>query len=162
MPTEDIPLMPILPPSVTRNRKGQFVGCGNPAGRPSNERLAAKRAATGEYALLRRAASRERITPGQFVRVARAAYGKSWQGPLAKDIMMSRRALIRWSQGTHQISFERELDILSACLRRVRAAHALVRAMYRGAIAAQRARRELARMPHHKPLTRPGERRTVS
>ena len=68
---------------------------------------------------------------------------------------MNRRALIRWSQGTHKISLERELDILFACLRRVRAAHALVRAMYRGAIAAQRARRELARMPHHKTADPP-------
>lgn len=169
MPTDDsrLPLMPILPwqrPPVTRNRQGQFMPgvSGNPRGRPTNACLGAKRAAIGEYAALRRAASYPGITPEQFVRLARAAYGKSWQGPLAKDIIMSRRALIRWSQGTHKISFERELDILSACLRRVRAAHALVRAMYRGAIAAQRARRELARMPRHKPLTRPGERRTVS
>ena len=90
--------------------------------------------------------------------MARTAYGKSWQGPLAKDIMMSRRALIRWSRGTYKISLERELNILSACLRRVRAANALVRAMYRIAIAAKRARQELATMPRHKPLTRPQRR----
>ena len=141
-----------------RNAKGQFLECGNPRGRPSNARLAEKRRAIGEYAELRRAASYPGITPEQFVRLARTAYGKSWQGPLAKDIMMSRRALIRWSRGTYKISLERELDILSVCLRRVRAGHAFVRAMYRGAIAAKRAREKLASMPRHKSLTRPGER----
>jgi hypothetical protein len=102
MPTDEsrIPLMPVLPsqrPPTTRNGKGQWMAgvSGNPRGRPTNARLAAKRAPIGEYAELRRAASREVMTPLQFVRVARAAYGKSWQGPLARDIMMSRRALIR-------------------------------------------------------------------
>src|SRR6516164_7362039 len=145
-------------PPPMRNAKGQFLACGNPKGRPTNARLAAKRAALGDLAILKRAASYEGITPGLFVRVARTAYGKSWQGPLAKDIMMSRRALIRWSRGTYKISLERELNILSACLRRVRAANALVRAMYRIAIAAKRARQELATMPRHKPLTRPQRR----
>ena len=141
-----------------RNAKGQFLSCGNPRGRPSNARLAEKRRAIGEYAELRRAASYPGITPEQFVRLARTAYGKSWQGPLAKDIMMSRRALIRWSRGTYKISLERELDILSVCLRRVRTGHAFVRAMYRGAIAAKRAREKLAALPRHKSLTRMGER----
>ena len=140
-----------------RNAKGQFLACGNPKGRPTNARLRAKREALGDLAVLKRAASYEGMTPGLFVRVARTAYGKSWQGPLAKDIMMSRRALIRWSRGTYKISLERELDILSVCLR-VRAGHAFVRAMYRGAIAAKRAREKLASMPRHKSLTRPRER----
>ena len=165
MPTDEnrLPLMPILPwqrPPTTRNVKGQFLPgvCGNPRGRPTNARLRAKREALGDLAALKRAASYEGMTPGLFVRVARTAYGKSWQGPLAKDIMMSRRALIRWSRGTYKISLERELDILSVCLRRVRAGHAFVRAMYRGAIAAKRAREKLASMPRHKSLTRPRER----
>ena len=165
MPIDEdrFPLMPILPwqrPPATRNRKGQWMAgvSGNPRGRPTNARLAAKRAALGDLAILKRAASYEGITPGLFVRVARTAYGKSWQGPLAKDIMMSRRGLIRWSRGTYKISLERELEILSVCLRRVRAGHAFVRAMYRGAIAAKRAREKLASMPRHKLLTRPGER----
>ena len=147
-------------PPPMRNTKGQFLSCGNPRGRPSNARLAEKRRAIGEDAELRRAASYPGITPEQFVRLARTAYGKSWQGPLSKDITMSRRALIRWSHGTHKISLERELEVLSVCLRRVRAANALVRAMYRIAIGAVRARQELARMPRHKPLTRP-QRRTI-
>ena len=147
-------------PPPMRNAKGQFLSCGNPRGRPSNARLAEKRRAIGEYAELRRKASYPGITPEQFVRLARTAYGKSWQGPLSKDITMSRRALIRFSQGTHKISLERELNILSACLRRVRAVNALVRAMWRIASAAEGARQELARMPRHKPLTRP-QRRTI-
>ena len=162
MPTHEsqLPVLPWQRPPVSRNPKGQFRpgASGNPRGRPTNARLAVKRAAVGEYAELRRAASYEGMTPGLFVRVARTAYGKSWQGPLAKDIMMSRRALIRWSRGTYKISLERELEILSVCLRRVRAGHAFVRAMYRGAIAAKRAREKLASMPRHKSLTRPGER----
>ena len=161
MPTHEsqLPVLPWQRPPVSRNSKGQFRPgvCGNPRGRPTNARLAAKRAALGDLAILKRAASYEGMTPGLFVRVARTAYGKSWQGPLAKDIMMSRRALIRWSRGTYKISLERELDILSVCLR-VRAGHAFVRAMYRGAIAAKRAREKLASMPRHKSLTRLGER----
>ena len=162
MPTHEsqLPVLPWQRPPVSRNSKGQFRPgvCGNPRGRPTNARLAAKRAALGDLAILKRAASYEGITPGLFVRVARTAYGKSWQGPLAKDIMMSRRALIRWSRGTYKISLERELDILSVCLRRVRTGHAFVRAMYRGAIAAKQAREKLAALPRHKSLTRPGER----
>jgi len=156
-------MRPWEPQPISRNAKGQYMPgvCGNKRGRPTKARLEAKLAAIGEYAELRRAASYPGLTPDQFVRVARAAYGKSWQGPLSKDIMTSRRALIRWRQGTHRISSERELDILSACLRRVRAAHALVRAMYRVAISAEHARQELASLPRHKPLTRSGERGTV-
>ena len=168
MPTDDsrIPLMPVLPwqrPPTTRNRKGQWmIGVsGNPRGRPTNARLAAKRAATGRYAELKRIAGYEGITAEQFVRLARVAYGKSWQQPLAADLSISVRGVIRWAKGEHKISHQREMLILAACLRRARAAHALVRAMYRRAAAAERARLELASMPRHKPLTRPGPRRTV-
>jgi hypothetical protein len=168
MPTDDcrLPLTPVLPwqrPPVTRNRKGQFMPgvTGNPKGRPTNARLAVKRAALGEYAALRRAASYEGMTPEQFVRLARTVYGKSWQGPLATDIMMSRQGVIRWAKGKHKISAEKETLLLLRCLRRVRAAHALVRAMYRGAVAAERAREQLAAMPRYKPLTRSGGRRTI-
>jgi hypothetical protein len=165
MPTDEnrLPLMPILPwqrPPATRNRKGQFMPgvTGNPRGRPTNARLAAKRAATGEHAALRRAASYEGITPEQFVRLARTVYGRSWQRPLAADMMMSRQGVIRWAKGKHKISLEKEIALLMVCLRRVRAAHALVRPMYRGAVATERARQQLAAMPRYKPLTRPGAR----
>ena len=168
MPTDEnrLPLMPVLPwqrPPVTRNRKGQFMPavCGNPRGRPTNARLAAKRAAIGEYAELRRRASYEGITPEQFVRLARTVYGRSWQRPLAAGMMMSRQGVIRWAKGKHKISLEKEILLLMVCLRRVRAAHALVRAMYRRANAAESARQQLAAMPRYKPLTRPGERRKV-
>ena len=168
MPTDDsrLPLTPILPwqrPPVTRNRKGQFMPgvCGNPRGRPTNARLAAKRAAGSYAAELKRIAGYEGMTGDYFVRLARVAYGRSWQGPLAADLGMSRQGVIRWAKGEYKISFEREIKILAVCLRRVRAAHALVRAMYRGAVAAERARQQLAAMPRYKPLTRPGERRTV-
>jgi len=168
MPTDEnrLPLMPILPwqrPPVTRNRKGRFMPgvSGNPRGRPTNARLAAKRAAIGEYATRKRAASYEGMTPGQFVRVARTAYGRSWQRPLAADMKMSRQGVIRWAKGKHKISLEKEILLLMVCLRRVRAAHALVRAMYRRANAAESARQQLAAMPRYKPLTRPGQRRIV-
>ena len=68
-------------PPPMRNAMGQFLSCGNPKGRPTNARLRAKREALGDLAILKRAASYEGITPGLFVRVARTAYGKSWQGP---------------------------------------------------------------------------------
>jgi hypothetical protein len=155
--------MPILPwqrPPTTRNRKGQWMPgvCGNPRGRPTNARLAAKRAATDRSLDLKRAASYEGITPEQFVRLARTAYGKSWQGPLAADLNMSIRGVIRWAKGHYKISHEKEMRILEICLRRVGAAHALVRAMYRRATAAERAREVLASMPRHRVLTHPGER----
>jgi len=168
MPTDDnrLPLMPILPwqrPPVTRNRKGQWMAgvSGNPRGRPTNARLAAKRAAIGEYAELRRRASYEGITPEQFVRLARTVYGRSWQRPLAADLKMSRQGVIRWARGKHKISLEKEILLLLVCLRRARAAHALARAMHRGAVAAESARQQLGAMPRYKPFTRPGVRRTV-
>jgi hypothetical protein len=168
MPTDEsrLPLMPILPwqrPPTTRNMKGQFLPgvCGNPRGRPTNARLAAKRAALGDLAALKRAASYEGMSPEQFVRVARTIYGRFWQGPLATDMIMSRQGVIRWAKGKHKISHDKEILLLSLCLRRVRSAHALVRAMYRVAIRAERARQQLAAMPRYKPLTPRGERRTV-
>ena len=106
--------------------------CGNPRGRPTNARLAAKRAAKGSYReKLERTASYEGITPDQFVRLARIAYGKSWQAPLAGDLRISVRGVIRWAKGEYKISHDKEMRILAVCLRRARAAHALVRAMCR-------------------------------
>lgn len=133
--------------------------CGNPRGRPTNARLAAKRAATCSYReTLERAASYEGITPDQFVRLARVAYGKSWQASLAGDLNMSVRGVIRWAKGEYKISHDKEMRILTVCLRRARAAHALVRAMYRRAAAAEYARQVLASMPRHRVLTHPGVR----
>jgi hypothetical protein len=163
MPTDlsRLPRMPVLPwqrPPVTRNRRGQWMPgvCGNPRGRPTNAKLAAKRAAKGSYReKLKRAAGYEGITPEHFVRLARIAYGKSWQAPLAGDLNMSVRGVIRWAKGEYKISHDKEMRILTVCLRRVRAAYALVRAMYRRAAAAERARQELASIPRHRPLTLP-------
>src|SRR5262245_43054985 len=165
MPTDisRLPLMPVLPwerPPTTRNMNGQWMPgvCGNPRGRPTNARLAAKRAATDRAIELKRAASYEGLRPEHFVRLARVAYGKSWQGPLADDLGMSVRGVIRWAQGQYKISHDKEMCILDVCLRRTRAAHALVRAMYRRAAAAERAREILASMPRHRVLTHPGVR----
>jgi hypothetical protein len=168
MPTDEsrLPLMPILPwqrPPTTRNRKGQWMPgvCGNPRGRPTNARLAAKRAATDPQLELKRAASYEGLTPEHFVRLARIAYGKCWQAPLAGDLSMSIRGVSRWAKGEHKISHDKEMRILTVCLRRARGAHALVRAMYRRAAAAERAREVFANMPRYKILTLPEERRTI-
>jgi hypothetical protein len=169
MPTDEsrLPLTPVLPwqrPPTTRNAKGQFMPgvCGNPRGRPTNARLRAKREATDRSLDLKRAASYEGLTPDQFVRLARIAYGRSWQGPLAAGLGMSVRGVIRWAKGDYKISHEKEMRVLDVCLRRVRAAHALVRAMYRRAAAAERAREELARMRRYRILTPPEDRRVVS
>jgi hypothetical protein len=101
------------------------------------------------------------MTPEQFVRLGRVVYGRWWQGPLAADLIMSRQGVIRWAKGKHKISLEKERLLLLLCLRRVRAAHALVRTMFRRAVAAENARQQLLAMPRYKALTRPGERRTV-
>jgi hypothetical protein len=163
MPTDEsrLPLIPVLPwqrPPPTRNIKGQWMPgvCGNPKGRPTNARLAAKRAATDRSLDLKAAASYAGLTPEHFVRLARIAYGKSWQRQLAADLGMSVRGVIRWAKGEYKISHGKEMRILDVSLRRVRAAHALVRAMYRRASAAERARQELASMPRHRILTHPG------
>ena len=168
MPTHEsqLPRMPVLPwqrPPVSRNPKGQFRpgASGNPRGRPTNARLAAKRAALGDLAILKRAASYEGMTPEQFVRVARAAYGKSWRIPLAADLIMSVRGVARWAKGQCKISLENEILILMVCLRRVRRSLALVRAMYRVANRAERARQKLAALPRYKPLTPRGRSRAV-
>ena len=158
MPTHEsqLPVLPWQRPPVSRNPKGQFRpgASGNPRGRPTNARLAAKRAVLGDLAVLKRAASYEGMTPEQFVRVARAAYGKSWRIPLAADLIMSVRGVARWAKGQCKISLENEILILMVCLRRVRPAHALVRAMYRVAIRAERAREKLAAMPRYRLLKR--------
>ena len=165
MPTDEsrLPRTPVLPwqrPPTTRNRRGQWMPgvCGNPRGRPTNARLAAKRAASDRSLDLKRAASYEGIMPEQFVRLGRIAYGKCWHAPLAADLGMSVRGVIRWAKGEYKISHEKEMRVLAVCLRRASAAHALVRAMYRRAAAAQRAREMLASMPRHKVLTHPGVR----
>src|SRR6516162_5085781 len=100
----------------------------------------------GEHrdAALKRAATYEGISPQQFVRLARTVYGRWWQGQLADDMMMSRQGVIRWAKGKHKISLEKERLLLLLCLRRARAAHALVRAMFRRTVAAERARQQLA------------------
>jgi hypothetical protein len=126
---------------------------GNPRGRPTNARLAAKRAAGSYVAQLKRLASYEGLTGDYFVRLARIVYGRSWQKPLAADLGVSRQAVIRWAKSEHKISFEREVKILDVSLKRTRAAHAQVRAMVRRAAAAERAREELAAMPRYRQLT---------
>src|SRR5262245_10142075 len=95
------PLTPWQRPVTIRNLKGQWVAgiTGNRNGRPTKAKLAAKRAATDRRAELKRIASYEGLTPHYFVRLARVAYGKSWQGPLAADLRMSRRGIIRWAMG---------------------------------------------------------------
>ena len=67
---------------------------------------------------------------------------------------MSVRGVARWAKGQCKISLENEILILMVCLRRVRPAHALVRAMYRVAIRAERAREKLAAMPRYRLLKR--------
>ena len=168
MPTDEsrLPLIPVLPwqrPPPTRNAKGRWMPgiCGNPKGRPTNARLRAKREATDRHLELKRAASYAGLTPEHFVRLARIAYGKSWQGPLAADLGMSVRGVIRWAKGDYNISHDKEMRILAVCLRRLRTAHAWVRAMYRRAAAAERARQELANVPRHRVLTPPEKRQTI-
>src|SRR6516225_1228443 len=64
------------------------------------------------------------MTGTDLAKAGRAAYGKFWQGQLAADLRMSRRGIIRWVQGVHKISLEKEISILWLCLRRSRASHA--------------------------------------
>jgi hypothetical protein len=100
------------------------------------------------------------MTGADLAKVGRAAYGKIWQGQLARDLRMSRRGIIRWLQGVHKISLEKEILILSICLRRIRPRHAYVRWRFRRALAHHNVLAQ-EQMPRHQPLTRPGERRTV-
>ena len=72
--------MPVLPwqrPPVTRNVNGRWRPgvSGNRRGRPTNARLAAKRAAGSYVAQLKRLASYEGLTGDYFVRLARIVYG---------------------------------------------------------------------------------------
>jgi hypothetical protein len=166
MPTDDkrLPPMPVLSwqrPPVTRNVNGRRRPgvSGNPRGRPTNARLAAKRAAGSYVAQLKRLASYDGLTGDYFVRLARIAYGRSWQKPLAADLGVSRQAVIRWAKDEYKISHACEMQILAVCLRRTRAAHAQVRTMVRRAAAGERAREELAAMlPAVDPLgATPGE-----
>jgi hypothetical protein len=100
----------------------------------------------------------EGMTGADLAKVARAAYGKFWQGQLATDLRMSRRGIIRWLQGVHKISLEKEISILLLCLRRIRPRHAFVRWMLRRALA-HRNSLEQEQIPRHQPLTHSGERR---
>jgi len=140
MPTDDsrLPLTPILPwqrPPVTRNHKGQWQPgvSGNKRGRPTNARMRAKMLACDARA--KRHTAYEGMTGADLAKVGRAAYGKFWQGQLAADLRMSRRGIIRWVQGVHKISLDKEIRILWLCLRRLRPRHAYVRMMLRRALA---------------------------
>jgi hypothetical protein len=165
MPTDDsrLPLTPIWPwqrPPVTRNRIGQWQPgvSGNPKGRPTNARLRTKMLAYDARA--KRPTAYSGMTGADLAKVGRASYGKFWQGQLAADLRMSRRGIIRWVQGVHKISLEKEILILSLCLRRIRPRHAYVRWMLRRAMAHHNALAQ-EQIPRHQPLTHPGERRTV-
>ena len=165
MPTDEsrLPLMPVLPwqrPPVTRNAQGQWMAgvSGNPRGGPTNARMRAKMLACEARA--KRDTVYEGMTGADLAKVGRAAYGKFWQGQLAADLRMSRQGVIRWAQGIHRISLDKEILILSICLRRVRSSHAYVRWMLRRAMAHHNALAQ-EQIPRHTPLTRPGERRTI-
>jgi len=166
MPTDEsrLPRMPILPwqrPPVTRNHKGQWQPgvSGNKRGRPTNARLRAKMLARDARA--KRHTAYEGMTGPDLAKVGRAAYGKFWQGQLATDLRMSRQGVIRWAQGIHRISLDKEILILSICLRRIRPRHAYVRMMLRRAMTHHNALLAQEQIPRYQPLTRPGERRTV-
>jgi len=173
MPTDEccLPLTPVLPwqrPPVTRNRKGQWMPgvCGNPKGRPTRAKLAARlaaRPATRDgFEKMKRAAAYEGITPQELARVLRTTYGRlGWQAQAARDMLMSKRGIFRWTKGEHKISHENETLLLKLCLRLARANYRYVVVLYRRAVAAANAREELASLPRHRPLTRPGGRRTV-
>jgi hypothetical protein len=103
----------------------------------------------------------EGMTGPDLAKVGRAAYGKFWQGQLAADLMMSRRGIMRWVQGVHKISLDKEIRILWLCLRRIRPRHAYVRMMLRRAMAHHNALLAQEQIPRYQPLTRPGEPRTV-
>ena len=166
MPTDDsrLPLTPILPwqrPPVTRNAKGQWMAgvSGNPRGRPTNARLRTKMLAYDARA--KRPTAYSGMTSTDLAKVARASYGKFWQGQLAADLRMSRQGVIRWARGIHRISLDKEILILSICLRRVRSSHAYVRWMLRRVLTYQRALLQQEQAPRYKPLAPPGERRKV-
>jgi hypothetical protein len=153
---------------VTRNRKGQFMPgvCGNPRGRPTKRILEARlaaRASTHDYVRqMQRRAAYDGLTPHELTRLLRATYGKlGWQAQAARDMLMSKRGIFRWTKGEHKISLENETLLLKLCLRLARANYRYVLALYRRAIAAANAREELASLPRHRPLTRPGARGTV-
>jgi hypothetical protein len=160
-----LPVLPIQPwqrPPTTRNTKGRWVAgvSGNPRGRPTNVRLRAKALACD--ARTKRPTAYRGMSGAELARVAAATYGRFWQGQLASELMMSRRGVIRWVHGDHKILLEKEILLLSLCLRRVKASHAYVRAMLRRALVAHSNRVvEKEQFPRHKPLTPREERRTV-
>jgi hypothetical protein len=98
----------------------------------------------------------EGMTGADLAKVGRAAYGKFWQGQLAADLRMSRQGVIRWAQGIHRISLDKEIVILSICLRRVRSSHAYVRWMLRRVLTYQRALLQQEQAPRYKPLAPQG------
>jgi hypothetical protein len=161
---DTLPLTPVLPwerPRPTRNRKGQWMRgvSGNPKGRPTNAQLRTKALANDAHA--KRFASYGGITGPELAKVATAAYGRFWQTPLAADLMMSKQGMIRWVQGVHKISLEKEILALAICLRRAQRNHTYVRAMYRRAVAHRRALMEQEQMPRYRRLTYRSIPRTV-
>ena len=69
---------------------------------------------------------------------------------------MSKRSIRRWAKGVYKISHEKEKLLLALCLRLSHANYRYALALYRRAVAAANAREELASLPRHRPLTRPG------
>jgi len=168
MPTDEnrLPLMPVLPwqrPPTTRNRKGQWQPgvSGNPKGRPTKAKLAARLAARASTSSgleqMKRRAAYQRMTPEELTRLLRSTYGKlGWQAKAARDMRMSKRGIFRWAKGVHKISHANERLLLTLCLRQARANCRSVLALYRRSVAAANAREEMASLPRYRPLTRPG------
>jgi hypothetical protein len=113
---------------------GRPAGAILPATRDLRERRSLSLRTKKGNQLVARLASYEGLTGDHLVPLARIAYGRSWQKPLAADRGVSRQAVIRWAKGTYRIP--RETKILDVCLRRTRAAHVLAKAMVRRAAAA--------------------------
>jgi hypothetical protein len=171
MPTDDsrMPTLPVLPwrrPPVTRDRKGQWQPgvSGNPKGRPTKAKLAARLAArpstTKGYEQMKRRAAYEGLTPDQLARVGRILFGASWKTATARELMLSTKTIQRWANGERKMSLENERLILMLFFKRACHTRALVRAMYRRAEAAHRARQELAEPRWSRYLDRPGAPRT--
>jgi hypothetical protein len=58
------------------------------------------------------------MTPEQFVRLARAAYGKFWKTEVARELMLDHQTIRRWAKGERKISLENERLMLTLLLKR--------------------------------------------
>lgn len=54
------------------------------------------------------------MTPEQLIEIGEAIYGKNWKSPMAKDLSVKYRTVLRWANGTFSVPEDIEARLKKA------------------------------------------------